>query len=97
MHASRPSAALCKRELTIANKRGLHARAAAKFVKCAERFDAAVRVVRDGQAVGGTSIMGLMMLAAGPGATILVEARGPDAKRALDALGKLVAGKFGED
>ena len=97
MSAFRKSAAVCARELVISNKRGLHARASAKFVKCAERFDAAVRVIRDGQAVGGTSIMGLMMLAAGPGATIQVETRGPEAKAALDALTKLVDSKFGED
>ena len=97
MPASPPSGAVCAREMTISNKRGLHARASAKFVKCAEGFRAAVRVIREGQSVGGTSIMGLMMLAAGPGATILVETSGPDAKVALDALTKLVDSKFGED
>ena len=60
--AEKPSA-----EVTICNRKGLHARASAKFVKCAETFDATIRVMRDGQSVGGTSIMGLMMLAAGPG------------------------------
>ena len=97
MPASKQPDAVCTRELTISNKRGLHARASARFVKCAEGFRAAVKVVRDGQSVGGTSIMGLMMLAAGPGATILVETSGPDAKAALDALAKLVDSKFGED
>jgi phosphocarrier protein len=85
------------REFVIRNSRGLHARASAKFVKCAEQFDADIRVTRDGQTVPATSIMGLMMLAAHPGARILVEAEGPEAAAALDALAKLVAEKFGED
>jgi phosphocarrier protein len=85
------------RELTIINKRGLHARASAKFVKCAETFKAKVQVTRDGQMVGGTSIMGLMMLAAGPGSTILVEASGPEAQQAVDALTHLVESRFDED
>ncbi len=85
------------RRLVITNKRGLHARASAKFVKCAERFDARVRVARDGQEVGGTSIMGLMTLAAAPGCAIEVAAEGPQAEAALDALAALVAEGFGED
>jgi len=85
------------REFVITNSRGLHARASAKFVKCAELFDADIRVSRDGMTVPATSIMGLMMLAAHPGANILVEAQGPDAAAALDALAKLVAEKFGEE
>lgn len=85
------------RTLTIGNQRGLHARASAKFVQCAERFDADIRVTRDGQSVGGTSIMGLMMLAAGPGCSIEIAASGPDAQAALDALAALVEGKFGEE
>ncbi len=85
------------RELPIVNQRGLHARASAKFVKCAEGFDAAVTVSRDGQSVPGTSIMGLMMLAASLGTTITVETAGPQAQEALDALAALVAGKFDED
>jgi len=85
-----------RRELAILNKRGLHARASAKFVQTVERFDAEVRVTRAGETVGGTSIMGLMMLAAAPGTTILVEASGPDAQAALDALDALVADRFGE-
>lgn len=84
-------------ELKICNKKGLHARASAKFVKCAEVFDAVVRVSREGQTVGGTSIMGLMMLAAGQGTTILVEVEGPDADKALEALAALVNDGFGED
>jgi phosphocarrier protein len=86
-----------RREFVIVNSRGLHARASAKFVKCAERFEADIRVSRDGQTVPATSIMGLMMLAAHPGANIVVEAEGPDAAAALDALAALVAEKFGED
>jgi phosphocarrier protein HPr len=83
--------------VTIRNRKGLHARASAKFVKCAEAFDAVVRVTRDGQTVGGTSIMGLMMLAAGQGATITMEAEGPEAPEALEALVALVAEGFGEE
>ncbi|HSM19505.1 MAG TPA: HPr family phosphocarrier protein [Hyphomicrobiales bacterium] len=97
MPATRNTDAASSRELVISNKRGLHARASARFVKCAEGFNANVRVIRDGQSVGGTSIRGLMMLAAGPGATILVEASGPEASAALDALTQLVDSKFGED
>ena len=84
-------------ELTIVNRKGLHARASAKFVKCAETFEADVKVTRDGQSVGGTSIMGLMMLAAGPGSSIFIEAEGPDAPQALAALVALVEDGFGED
>jgi phosphocarrier protein HPr len=83
--------------VTICNRKGLHARASAKFVKCAEAFDATVRVTRDGQTVGGTSIMGLMMLAAGQGATITMEAEGPEAPEAIEALVALVAEGFGEE
>jgi phosphocarrier protein len=85
------------RELTIVNRRGLHARASARFVKCAESFDADVRVTKDGQTVGGTSIMGLMTLAAAPGCTIALEAEGPEAAAALDALSALVSSGFGEE
>ncbi len=85
-----------RRELAIVNKRGLHARASAKFVQTVERFDADVRVTRAGETVGGTSIMGLMMLAAAPGTTILVEATGPQAQAAIDALETLVGDRFGE-
>ena len=84
-------------EVTIRNRKGLHARASAKFVKCAEGFDATVRVMRDGQSVGGTSIMGLMMLAAGPGAVIMLEAEGPEAPEAIEALVALVESGFGEE
>ena len=81
----------------IRNRKGLHARASAKFVKCAERFDATVRVIRDGHAVGGTSIMGLMMLAAGPGTEITIEAEGPEGPEAIEALVALVEAGFGEE
>jgi phosphocarrier protein HPr len=85
------------RQLTIVNRRGLHARASARFVKCAEGFDAEIRVTKDGQTVGGTSIMGLMTLAAAPGCKVELEADGPDAAAALEALATLVEGGFGEE
>ena len=92
LNRDKPNAAV-----TIRNRKGLHARASAKFVKCAERFRATVRVTRDGQTVGGTSIMGLMMLAAGPGSVILLEAEGPEAPEAIEALVALVEDGFGEE
>jgi phosphocarrier protein len=85
------------RVLTIVNTKGLHARASAKFVQCAAKFDARVTVVKDGNAVSGTSIMGLMMLGAGIGSEISLAATGRQAQPALDALEALVASKFGED
>jgi len=85
------------REFDIVNERGLHARASAKFVKCAEAFDADIAVSRDGQTVPGTSIMGLMMLTAAQGTSITVSATGPQAEAALAALAALVASKFDED
>lgn len=85
------------REVAITNRRGLHARAAAKFVQCADKFDAEVTVSRDGHTVGGTSIMGLMMLAAAPGTTIRISATGAEAEAAIRALSDLVSGHFGED
>ena len=72
-------------EVVICNQKGLHARASAKFVRCAGSFDAEVTVTRDDQTVGGESIMGLMMLAAGPGTTIVIEAKGKEAEAALAA------------
>jgi phosphocarrier protein HPr len=84
------------REIAILNKKGLHARATAKFVQCAERFDADITVTRCGETVGGSSIMGLLTLAAAQGTTITVTARGDQAEAALDALGALIADKFGE-
>ena len=84
-------------EVTIPNKKGLHARASAQFVRCAGGFDAEIRVTREGHTVGGTSIMGLMMLAAGQGHSILIEAEGADARAAIEALIALVESGFGED
>lgn len=89
--------ATLSRTLTIKNQRGLHARAAARFVKCAEQFNAEIMVMKKDAAVSGLSIMGLMMLAAGPGTTLEVSATGPDAGAALDALEALVEGKFDEE
>jgi phosphocarrier protein len=83
--------------VTIRNRKGLHARASAKFVKCAEGFDATITVTREGHEVGGTSIMGLMMLAAGPGATLHLSAQGPQGPEALQALIALVEAGFDED
>lgn len=90
-------AGLCFAEVVIPNKKGLHARASAQFVRCASSFTAQIRVTREGHTVGGTSIMGLMMLAAGQGHSILIEAEGPEATQALEALIKLVENGFGED
>ncbi len=81
----------------IINKRGLHARASAKFVKTASAFKADIRVAKDGAEVDARSIMGLMMLAAGPGCCIDISARGSDAEAAVAALVALVAARFGED
>jgi phosphocarrier protein len=91
-----PAGAISK-ELLIINKRGLHARASAKFVQLVEKFEAEIWVTRGGETVGGTSIMGLMMLSAAPGTTILVSAKGPEAQAALDAIAALVADKFNEE
>jgi phosphocarrier protein HPr len=83
--------------VTIRNKRGLHARASAKFVTIASQFEASLKVSKDGSEVGGTSIMGLMMLAAAPGDDICISASGPQARAALVAMVDLVERKFGED
>ncbi len=85
------------RSFKIINKRGLHARAAARFVQCVERFDATVTVAKDQTSVDGVSIMGLMMLAAGPGSTVRVSASGAEAEAALAAIAELIKGKFGEE
>ncbi len=85
------------RTVEIVNKRGLHARASAKFVKLAATFDAEVRVSKDGQTVDARSIMGLMMLAAAPGCCIDIEADGDQAAEAIEALAGLVAARFDED
>jgi phosphocarrier protein HPr len=86
-----------KTTVDIVNKRGLHARASAKFVKLASTFDAEVTVSKDGSTVDARSIMGLMMLAAGPGCCIEIEAEGPEAADALEALAALVSARFDED
>ena len=91
------SDAAVRRTVEIVNERGLHARASAKFVKAAAHFDAKITVSRDGQSVDAQSIMGLMMLAAGPGSTIEIAAVGPDAHTAIDTLVQLVADRFDED
>jgi phosphocarrier protein len=91
------SAGVIVRELPIINKRGLHARASAKFVQTAEKFDAELTVTRNGESVGGTSIMGLMMLSAGIGTTITVAASGREAEAAINAITDLLANKFGEE
>ena len=85
------------REIPIINKRGLHARASAKFVQLVEKYDAKVTVSRAGESAGGDSIMGLMMLSAGPGTTITVSATGIDAEAAVAALAELVGNKFNEE
>ncbi len=85
------------REVEIVNKKGLHARASAKFVQTAEQYDAQITVSRGHESVGGTSIMGLMMLSAGPGATITISATGAEAQAAVEALCALVSSRFGED
>ncbi len=85
------------RAVTIVNRRGLHARAAAKFVKLAGEFETELTVAKDGIEVSGHSIMGLMMLAAAPGTTIEVRGRGGQAKEAVEAIAALVASGFDED
>jgi phosphocarrier protein HPr len=92
-----PDEAPVVRVLEICNKKGLHARASAKFVQTVEKFDAEVKVKRGNEVVGGTSIMGLMMLSAGPGTTITVEASGREASAVIDALAALVSGRFTEE
>ena len=85
------------REMHIVNRKGLHARATAKFVQCVDQFNADIKVSRCGETVGGDSIMGILTLGAGPGSTITVSASGPEAQAALDALAALVSSRFGED
>lgn len=94
---SPPSSNVFEQEVPIVNRKGLHARATAKFVQCAERFNANIQVTRNGETVGGTSIMGILTLGAGIGSTIHLSAQGPEAQQALDALAALVADRFGED
>jgi phosphocarrier protein len=93
---SAPQSVKAERSVTIVNQRGLHARAAAKFVKLAESFAADIVVSKNGSSVSGRSIMGLMMLAAGPGCPIGISAEGVDAEAAVKALALLVESKFDE-
>jgi len=95
--ARRAMADALHRTMKIVNRKGLHARATAKFVQCVDRFEAEIRVTRGGETVGGDSIMGILTLGAGLGSTILVSASGEDAEQALDALEELVGNRFGED
>ncbi len=92
-----PREGVIRRVLEIVNKKGLHARASAKFVQTVEKFDAEVTVTRGGETVGGTSIMGLMMLSAATGTEITVEASGKQAAEAMDAIIGLVTSGFGEE
>ena len=92
-----PHSGAIVRVLDIINEKGLHARASAKFVQTVEKFDADVRVTRGGETVGGDSIMGLMMLSAGIGTSITVEATGREAAEVMAALAALVEGRFGEE
>ncbi len=85
------------RDLPIINRKGLHARATAKFVQCVEQFRSEITVSKSGETVGGTSIMGILTLGAGLGSTITVSATGDDAAAALDAIEALVGSRFGED
>jgi phosphocarrier protein len=92
---TRPGAVV--RVLRIVNEKGLHARASAKFVQMVEKFEADVRVIRCGESVGGTSIMGLMSLAAARGTDITVDAIGKDAEAVVDAIDGLISSRFGEE
>jgi phosphocarrier protein len=87
---------MISKQLTIVNKLGLHARAAAKFVSCASQFSSSVQVVRDGKRVNGKSIMGVMMLAASQGSVLEIEIEGEDESNAMSALETLISDRFGE-
>ena len=91
------SSAVLTRTVEIVNARGLHARASAKFVKAAAQYDAEIRVTREGQTVDAQSIMGLMMLGAGPGSQLEIAAEGPDARVAMEGLCQLIADRFDEE
>ncbi len=93
----RTVSAILSRDLMIVNRKGLHARATAKFVQCCDRYDANVFVTKDGETVGGSSIMGILTLGAAQGTIINVAAEGVQAEEVLDALAALVANRFGED
>jgi phosphocarrier protein len=95
--AEPPAEDAVTRVVEIINKKGLHARASAKFVQLAEQFKSAITVTRGNETVGGTSIMGLMMLAAGPGTLVTLKANGPDAIDAMAALCDLISSGFGEE
>ncbi len=84
-------------EITVINRLGLHARAAAKFVSLASGFQAEVTVTREGREVNGKSIMGVMMLAAGQGSVLCLRAEGPDESAAIAGLSELINDRFGED
>ncbi len=88
---------MIKKELIIENKLGLHARPAAIFVQTANKFKSDIRVEKDGQEINGKSIMGIMMLAAGQGSTIIIKVEGEDAEEAIKKLEELILGKFGEE
>ena len=94
---TKPPAGALVRIFKISNKKGLHARASAKFVQAVERFDAVVKVTRGSETVGGNSIMGLMMLSAAPGTSITVEAKGKQAAEVLDAISALITRRFDEE
>jgi phosphocarrier protein len=87
---------MAERSVQIVNKNGLHARPAAEIVKAASKFNADITITRDDLEVNGKSIMGVMMLAAEYGSTVMLRATGPDADKAIDALSKLIADRFGE-
>ena len=87
---------MAERSVQIVNKNGLHARPAAEIVKAASKFDAEITIVRDDLEVNGKSNMGVMMLAAEYGSTVMLRASGPDAEQAIDAISKLIAERFGE-
>ena len=97
MNGSEPGAGAAQRSVTIVNQKGLHARAAAKFVRLAQSFDVTLKVAAKGQTVSGHSLMGLMLLAAGPGPRLAIAAEGRDARPAVAALAKLVEDKFDEE
>jgi phosphocarrier protein HPr len=88
---------MIKRDFTISNKLGLHARPSAQLTQTASRFAAEIHISRNGRRVNAKSIMGVMMLAAGQGSSVTVEAEGEDAEQALEAIGRLIADRFGED
>jgi phosphocarrier protein len=87
---------MAERSVQIVNRNGLHARPAAEIVKAASKFHADITITRDDLEVNGKSIMGVMMLAAEFGSTVMLRATGPDAEQAIDALSKLIADRFGE-